>query len=233
MRTIKFLLAKELKQIFRNKSILAIIVVAPIIQLLILPFAANYEVRDINVSLVDRDHSSYSRKLISKIQGSNYFRLTHYDDSFDKAYRHIESGAADLILEIPNGFERNRILEKHQQLFIGANAINGTKANLGANYLIRTIGAMNNSGLAQRSNLEVVFSNRYNPHLNYKRFMVPGILALLVTMIGGFLTALNIVKEKEVGTIEQINVSPIKKHHFILGKLIPFWVLGNVIFTIG
>ncbi|MEH0007789.1 MAG: ABC transporter permease [Flavobacteriales bacterium] len=242
MRTIKFLLGKELKQIFRNKSILAIIVVAPIIQLLILPFAANYEVRDIDVSLVDRDHSSYSRKLISKIQGSNYFRLTHCDDSFDKAYRHIESDAADLILEIPNGFERNRILEKHQQLFIAVNAINGTKANLGANYLIRTLqefneglptGAMNNSGLAQRSNLEVVFSNWYNPHLNYKRFMVPGILALLVTMIGGFVTALNIVKEKEVGTIEQINVTPIKKHHFILGKLIPFWVLGNVVFTIG
>lgn len=233
MRTIKFLLGKELKQIFRNKSILAIIVVAPIIQLLILPFAANYEVRDIDVSLVDRDHSSYSRKLISKIQGSHYFRLTHCDDSFDKAYRHIESGAADLILEIPNGFERNRILEKHQQLFIAVNAINGTKANLGANYLIRTIGEMNNSGLAQRSNLKVVSSNWYNPHLNYKRFMVPGILALLITMIGSFLTALNIVKEKEVGTIEQINVSPIKKHHFILGKLIPFWVLGNVVFTIG
>jgi ABC-2 type transport system permease protein len=63
--------------------------------------------------------------------------------------------------------------------------------------------------------------------------MVPGILAILVTMIGGFLAALNIVKEKEVGTIEQINVTPIKKHHFILGKLIPFWILGNVVFTIG
>ena len=64
--------------------------------------------------------------------------------------------------------------------------------------------------------------------LNYRMFMVPGILAILVTMIGGFLSALNIVKEKETGTIEQINVTPIKKHHFVLGKLIPFWILGNI-----
>jgi ABC-2 type transport system permease protein len=81
--------------------------------------------------------------------------------------------------------------------------------------------------------IEIASSNWFNPFLNYAFFMVPGILALLVTMVGGYLSALNIVKEKEVGTIEQINVTPIKKQHFILGKLIPFWILGNVIFTIG
>ena len=81
--------------------------------------------------------------------------------------------------------------------------------------------------------VEITSSNWFNPLMNYRVFMVPGILAILVTMVSGFLTALNIVREKEVGTIEQINVTPIRKHHFILGKLIPFWILGNVVFTVG
>jgi ABC-2 type transport system permease protein len=81
--------------------------------------------------------------------------------------------------------------------------------------------------------IEIASSNWFNANMNYQMYFVPGILALLVTMVGGFLTTLNIVKEKEMGTIEQINVTPIKKHHFILGKLIPFWILANVVFTIG
>ena len=113
---------------------------------------------------------------------------------------------------------------------------------MGGSYLATIIKNYNNDirlqlvqlpGSSQQPNIEIVSSNWFNPLLNYSLFMVPGILAILVTMVGGFLSALNIVKEKEVGTIEQINVSPIKKYHFILGKLIPFWLLGNVVFTIG
>ena len=81
--------------------------------------------------------------------------------------------------------------------------------------------------------IEITSSNWFNPLMNYRIFMVPGILAILVTMIGGYLSALNIVKEKEIGTIEQINVTPIKKYHFILGKLIPFWILGLIVFSLG
>jgi ABC-2 type transport system permease protein len=122
------------------------------------------------------------------------------------------------------------------------NAINGTKASLGGSYLGSIIGDFNADirmqlvtppRFSQFPVIEVVASNWFNPVLNYKVFIVPGILAILVTMVGGFLSALNIVREKEIGTIEQINVTPIKKHIFILGKLIPFWVLANVVFTIG
>lgn len=81
--------------------------------------------------------------------------------------------------------------------------------------------------------IEITTSNWFNPSMNYRFYMVPGILALLVTMIGAYMCALNIVKEKEVGTIEQINVTPVKKYQFILGKLIPFWVIGMVVFSIG
>lgn len=242
MRTIKFLLQKEFRQIFRNKAIIAIIVVMPVLQLLILPLAADYEVKNINISIVDHDHSSYSQKLISKISASQYFNLAGYNTDFKEAFQLIEKDKADLILEIPAGFERNLIRENEQKLFIAVNAINGVKANLGGAYLGNLIRDYNNDIRLQwmqpaRLNdapvINITSSNWFNPLLNYRVFMVPGILAILVTMVGGFLSALNIVKEKEVGTIEQINVTPIKKHHFILGKLIPFWILGNVVFTLG
>jgi ABC-2 type transport system permease protein len=242
MRTIKFLLQKEFKQIFRNRAILLLVMVMPVIQLIILPIAANYEVKNINITIIDNDHSSTSQKLIGKITSSGYFKLSGYNYSFKEALELIETDKTDLILEIPRGFERNLVRENAQQLFVAVNAINGTKANLGGVYLNTIISSYNQeirlemlpmSKSNEQSNIEITSSNWFNPYLNYKRFMVPGILAILVTMIGGFLSALNIVKEKEVGTIEQINVTPIKKHHFILGKLIPFWVLGNVVFTLG
>ena len=242
MRTIRFLLQKEFRQIFRNKIILAMIMVMPAIQLMILPLAADYEVKNINIAIVDHDRSPYSQKLISTITASGYFRLTGYSNSFEQAFQLIEKDEADLILEVPSGFEKNLIREDEQKMFIAVNAINGVKANLGGSYLNTIVKNFNRdirldlmpATLAVQSpTIEIASTNWFNALLNYRVFMVPGILAILVTMIGGFLSCLNIVKEKEVGTIEQINVTPIKKHHFILGKLIPFWVLGNVVFTIG
>lgn len=218
------------------------ILVAPLVQLLILPLAADYEVKNIKIAIVDSDRSSYSQKLISKITASGYFRLSGYTDSFDDAYKLIESDKADLVLEIPSGFERNLVRESEEKLFIAVNAINGSKAGLGGSYLAQIIRRYNDEIRLEwieeeRFNLmpaiSIATSNWFNPHLNYNFFMVPGILAVLVTMIGGYMTALNIVKEKEVGTIEQINVTPIKKHHFILGKLIPFWIIGMGIFSVG
>jgi ABC-2 type transport system permease protein len=236
------LLRKEFRQIFRDKSIVAMIFFMPMVQLILMPLAADYEVRNINLAVVDHDKSPYSQKLISKIVASGYFRLAGYNASFKEAFGLIEADKADLILEIPHDFERNLIREDHEKLFVAVNAINGTKASLGGSYLGSIIGDFNADirmqlvtppRFSQFPVIEVVASNWFNPVLNYKVFIVPGILAILVTMVGGFLSALNIVREKEIGTIEQINVTPIKKHIFILGKLIPFWVLANVVFTIG
>jgi ABC-2 type transport system permease protein len=242
MRTIRFLLKKEFRQIFRNRIILAMIVAMPAIQLMILPLAADYEVKNINIAVVDNDRSPYSQKLVSTITASGYFRLTGFNNSFNDAFQLVETDKADLILEVPVGFERNLVREGSEEVFIAVNAINGVKANLGGSYLSSIVRNFNRdirlalvppTSVAQNPAIEIVTSNWFNTLLNYKVFMVPGILAILVTMVGGFLSCLNIVKEKEVGTIEQINVTPIKKHHFILGKLIPFWILGNVVFTIG
>lgn len=242
MRTLKFLLQKEFKQIFRNKALLPLLFVVPIMQLLILPLAADYEVKNINMTIVDHDHSTYSQKLISKITASGYFKLTNYATGFNEAFDDIEDDRSDLILEIPRGFERNLIREDEQQLYIAVNAINGVKANLGGAYLNSIIADYNADVRVEwiqmpKFNLfptiEIISSNWFNPTMNYRFYMVPGILALLVTMIGAYMCALNIVKEKEVGTIEQINVTPIKKYQFILGKLLPFWFIGILVFSMG
>lgn len=242
MKTLPFLLQKEFKQIFRNPTLLRLIIAVPILQLLILPLAADYEIKNINLAVVDLDKSDYASTLIQKIESSGYFVTIGTTYSYQEAFRWIEEDKADLILEIPEGFERNLIRNGNEQLFMAINAINGVKANLGGAYLGQIIQHYSSEVRSewippQRfvpiSAIEVSSLNWFNPELNYDFFMVPGILVFLVTMVGTYMTALNIVKEKEVGTIEQINVTPIKKWQFTLAKLIPFLLIGIFVFTLG
>lgn len=242
MRTLKFILQKEFRQIFRDPAILRLIFVMPVIQLILLPMAADYEIKNINLAVADHDHSAYSRQLVNKITASGYFRLTGYSSSYTQSLQLVEHDEADLVLEIPAGFEKELVKEDEAKLFMAVNAINGVKANLGGAYLVSIIKDYNRLVRAEwiqfpRFNpdpvIEIASSNRFNPQMNYKFFMVPGILALLLTMIGTNLTAINIVREKEIGTIEQLNVTPIKKIHLILGKLIPFWFLGLFVLGVG
>jgi ABC-2 type transport system permease protein len=244
MKKLGFLLQKEFRQIFRDKTILAMMIGVPIIQLMILPWAMDLNVRNINLSVVDNDHSTYSQQLITKIASSGYFRIVSADASYKQALEHIENGSSDLIMELPNGFEHNLIREGKQDIGVSVDAINGTKASIGGAYLGSVIAdfdvnlqvnqiSVPDSVSKPHGFMDITFSNWYNPHAEYKYFFVPGVLVLLLTMIGGFMTSLNIVREKEVGTIEQINVTPIKKWEFIMGKLIPFWIIGMVVFTIG
>lgn len=242
MSVLRFLLQKEFRQIFRDPSILRLIFIMPVIQLVFLPFAADYEIRNIRLSIVDNDQSDYSRSLISKVTASGYFLLTDYSASYSDAIKSIETDQSDIILEIPAFFERNLVKENSAALSMSVNAINGVKAGLGSAYLQRIIQEYNREVRTEwiqfprfdpETNISITYSNWFNSSMNYKVFMVPGILVLLLTMIGANLTAINIVREKEIGTIEQINVTPVRKFHFILGKLIPFWLLGLVVFTLG
>jgi ABC-2 type transport system permease protein len=214
----------------------------PVIQLLILPWAADYEIKNIKLAVVDHDHSEYSRQLINKITSSGYFILTDYSSSYEHSLEKIESDQSDLVLQVPDHFEKDLVKEDEAKLFMAINAINGVKANLGGAYLRTIIQDYNKQvrtewiqfpRFSPETQIEVTSSNWFNPLMNYKYFMVPGILVILLTMVGSNLAAINIVKEKEIGTIEQINVTPIKKFHFILGKLIPFWILGLLVLTIG
>jgi ABC-2 type transport system permease protein len=214
----------------------------PVVQLILLPFAADYEMKNINMCIVDHDHSEYSRKLINKFTSSGYFQLSNASGSYKDALVVIEEDEADLIIEIPQGFERDLIRDNKSKIMIAANAINGQSSGLSVSYANSIIQDFNSEVRVKwiqppRVNpqpmIEITTSNWFNPKMNYKYFMVPGVLVLLVTLVGFLLTAINIVKEKEDGTIEQLNVSPIKKYQFILGKLIPFWIIGNIVLSIG
>ena len=244
MKIIWFIIQKEFKQIFRNKGMLPIIFILPMIQLLILSNAASFEVKNIPFSYIDHDHSVASRTLISKFQHSTYFNSIESFPSKAAANLQMQSGKVAVILEIPNHFERNLIKDKKTSLSVSINAIDGAAAGVTNVYITQIISDFNqnlqtqlfqckDASFVPPQNIVTIPSFWYNNTLNYKTFMVPGILVLLVTMLTLFLSSMNIVREKEMGTLEQINVTPIKKYQFIIGKLFPFWVLGLVILTVG
>jgi len=243
MKTIQYIIQKEFKQIMRNKGMLPIIFILPLLQLLILSNAATFEVKNILFSYVDYDKSSSSNALIDNFKASTYFTVVQDFSSKKIADDAMEKGDVEVVLEIPRNFESNLVRNKKTDLAVYINAIDGAKAGVENVYINQIIRGYNqeilvsayqqNQQLSRPLNIETIPSFWFNNTLNYKTYMVPGILVLLVTMLTLFLSGMNIVREKEMGTLEQINVTPIKKYQFIIGKLFPFWVLGMLILTIG
>src|ERR1035437_336416 len=235
MNTILFIIQKEFIQVFRNRMMMPMIFVVPFIQLIILVHATTFEMKNIKLSVIDLDMSSSSRKMISKFEGSPFFIVTHTSFSDKEAQKEMKKGNVDMILHIPYGFERRLVKENTAKVQVVINAINGASAGLVNVYSMMIILDFNRellvdwlspAMLASTRNINVSTSYWYNPKLNYKTYMVPGILCLLVTIIAFLLSGMNIVREKEIGTIEQINVTPIRKVQFIAGKLLPFWIIA-------
>lgn len=238
---LKYLIEKEFKQIRRNTFMPRLIVMLPLVMMLITPWAANLEIKDLRLSVIDHDHSQLSRRLVQKVTSSGYFKLTDVSETNDEALHSVEAGTADVIVEIPLHFERDLLKEGSVPVMISANAVNGMKAGLGTQYLTSIVTdyateLREEAGLGGRASgvpqCTLIPHYRFNPHLDYKIFMVPALMVMLLTMLSGFLPALNIVGEKESGTIEQINVTPVSKTMFVLGKLIPYWIIGFVVLTL-
>lgn len=238
---LKYLLEKEFKQITRNKFLPRMIVMLPLMVLLLFPLAANYEIKNINLSIVDNDRSPFSHKLAEKIGASGYFRITQVTGIYSEALGSIENGKSDLILEIPSGFEKALMNESKTNVMISADTVDATKGGLGSSYLNGIVTDFNNEirqgtiagqSVIKPGTIDIVSQYKYNPHLRYTIFMVPALMVMILTQICGFLPALNIVGEKEKGTIEQMNVTPVKKMTFIFAKLIPYWAIGFVVLTI-
>ena len=240
---IKYLLRKEFKQLFRNSFLPKLIFIFPLNVLLIFPWAASYEIKDLNLSVIDNDHSTYSQQLTQKIISSNYFKLTDVSPNFNKALKSIESNRSDLILEIPAHFEKDLVNGQGGKVMMSANAVNGMKGGIGISYLSSIIADFNaqviqelmpsQAGVNATPSIVLDTQYRFNPGLNYRVFMVPALMVMLLTMMCGFLPAISIVFEKQQGTMEQINVSPVSKTTFILAKLIPFWIIGLFVISIG
>ncbi|MEZ5083185.1 MAG: ABC transporter permease [Bacteroidales bacterium] len=242
MRTIGYIIQKEFIQIIRDKTMLPIIIIMPFVQLIVLVYAATFEMKQIDMVVVDQDQSAFSRKLTSKFEGSPFFTLTSFTFSMKEAERILTSDEADVIIHFPKGFEKDLMTGQKGKVQLLINAINATSAGLTNAYAGYVIADFNQNILAENmnyiqpvfaTNINIDYSFWYNPELNYKIYMLPGILVILITIIGAFLAALNIVREKEMGTIEQINVTPIKKYQFITGKLVPFWIIALLELALG
>jgi len=235
MRTIIFLLQKEFRQIRRNKALLPIIFIMPIIQLLILVHATTFEIKNVNLCIVDNDQTNTSQRLVHKLEGSSFFKVKSTTFSLDQAEEELAMSNVDMILVIPQHFSHDLIKTKHTSVQCIPNAINSNFATLAYSYAASVILDFNINLATELvssisptpfKTIETTPRFWYNPELNYKWFMFPGIMVILISMIGIFISGLNVVREKEIGTSEQLNVTPMKKHHFIIGKLLPFLIIG-------
>ena len=217
---LKYLIQKEFLSIRRNSFLIRLVFIFPVMIMCVMPWVMNMEVKNIVVDVVDNDRSTLSQQLVHRIEASNYFISGGQKRSYEEALMDVESGGADIIVEIPQDYERNIVRGEKSQVLIAANAVNGTKGSIGASYLSNII-VDNPANVAETLYL-------YNKNLDYKLFMIPSLMAIIVMLMCGFLPALNIVGEKESGTIEAINVTPVSKLDFILAKLIPYWIIGAI-----
>jgi drug efflux transport system permease protein len=260
MRTIGIILRKEFRQIFRNRGMLPILFVMPVIQLLLLSFAATFEVTETAITVVDEDRSTTSRELVQRMEASGYFRVVANETALAPAEDDLTAGQSKTILHFPRHMERDLRGGQSPVIQLILNAEDGATAGIVLSYASQIVGGYNLELVNRRasgaggasaavvsgaeaspsvlsgvrpSRIQVIPRHWFNPHLKYTTFMVPGILVILVTMIGVFLSAMNVVREKEIGTIEQLNVTPIKRYQFIIGKLLPFWLIALVELAVG
>jgi len=242
MRTILYLIRKEFIQIFRNKFISKAIFAVPIVQMLILVPAITFEIKNIKLGIIDNDMTSESRGLINKLEGSTFFKVAFTTFSEREANNLLHSNKCSMILNIPSDFGRDIGNGKPGKLLATIDAINASTAQLSWAYLSGVIRDYNIELITKNINInplvpqpQIQITNRYwyNELLNYKYYMLPGILVILVTAIGFLLSGLNMVREKEIGTIEQINVTPVRKYHFIIAKMVPFLIIGLIDLALG
>lgn len=216
-----------------------IIVVIPVFQLIVLSYTATFELKSADIAIIDKDLSEESRALTSKISAAPFFNIKYIGNEDKYAQNQMKQGNLVQILIIPSDFSFKILSNKRVKVQLINDAVNANAASVLNSYTSSIIFDFNKEifidkvGKNSQIGIQSTKSFWYNPELDYKTFMVPGILVLLISLIGAFLSGMNIVREKEIGTIEQLNVTPIKKHEFIIGKLLPFWIIGILEFCFG
>jgi ABC-2 type transport system permease protein len=244
MRTLRFLLRKEYLQIFRDRLMVAQMLLVPCVQLALLANAATFEVKSARLAVVDEDRSATSRGLVDRLRAAGRFVVAATPASAERADEAMMRREVGAILHVPRDFERDLVRTRAATVQLVLNAEDGAAAGVTLSYAQRIVAEYASELAASLrlsaatlgpapGRLEVRARGWYNPELDYRFYMVPGILVQLVTMVGTLLTALNIVREKELGTLEQLNVTPVTRGQFIAAKLIPLWSLGLVALTIG
>ncbi len=238
------MLIKEFIQVFRDPRMRIVLFLPPMIQLIVFGYAANTDIRNISFAVYDQDRSPESRELVERFSASGYFRVTHAVQSPAEMRRLIDSGRISAALQINYGFSR----EIRQQLGTAVQVIvDGTDSNTASvvmSYAQSIVGEYSRYLLVKRLNnlpdlpyelkqpfykkggIEIQSRAFFNPNLESRNFYVPGIIALLIMLVTLILTCMAIVREREIGTMEQVMVSPIRPVELILGKTIPFALIG-------
>lgn len=237
MRAFIVLVQKEFLQIRRNPFLPRLIIAFPILIMLLMPLIMTMDVRNVNVAVVDLDRSTASRRIASHIEASEFLTLALTTSEYLLAIDALEQGEVDVIVQIPTDFERDMTVATPERISITANAVNATKGGMGMQYIVQTIAKTLTELRSEKTPAKlselVTIENRYNHTLNYRHYMIPALMIILFILICGFLPALSIVGEKESGTIEQINVTPISRFMFILSKLVPYWIIGLFVVTVA
>ena len=240
MRIILILVKKEFLQILRNKGLLPLIFLMPIVQLLVLGNAATYDVKNTNFSVIDNCKSPYSREIISHLKHNKYFTFISNEYSSKEGIESLKTNKSDFVLVIDKDFEKDIERNSKGKVQLLIDAVDGASAGIILSYIQDILKDFQVSIIEDKigTNHKMVGGisiarNWFNPQLNYIWFMVPGIIVFLITLIGVFVNSMNIAREKELGTIEQLNVTPLKKTQFIAGKLIPLWIIGMMELSFG
>ena len=253
MRRILYLAQAEVLHIVRDHILLAQVLVVPVVQLLILSNAATFEIRNTPIHVVDLDRSSASRGAVNRLAANGHFHIVDSTPSTDRANERLVEGTATIAVVIPHDFETSLVRTGVGQVQLLVNAEKGSAAGIVQSYASQVLteyaaslrgparvrAATDLQAPAGRAfsgpptRIDVRVRPLYNATQNYKHYMVPGILVALMTLIGTLLSAQNIAREKELGTLEQLNVTPITRGEFIVAKLMPFWVLGLVELSLG
>ncbi len=226
--TILYLLRKEFLQIRRNAFLPRLIVLFPVMMMCVMPWVMDMEVRNIVVEVVDNDRSTMSSQLVHSIAASSHFIFGGQKPSYAEALKDVERSSADVVVVIPRHFERDMKRGETPRMLVATNAVNGNKGIMGNAYIGSVVTRHINGDVP--SPVSVLYL--YNKHLNYKLFTIPALMAIIILMVCGFLPALNIVGEKETGTIEAVNVTPVRKWEFIVAKLIPYWLIALAVLAL-
>jgi ABC-2 type transport system permease protein len=246
VRTVFFLVRKEFLQIFRDRTTVFQIFLIPVVQLLVLANAATFDVKQVAMMVVDEDRTTVSAGLLQRLEAGRQFKVVRYEGSDAGVDQALLDREVTAVLHIPRRFEEDLVRRRHAPVQLVLNAEEGATAGIVQSYanailasyaaeLDRTLPAARggSSATPRVSSLDLRTQRWFNPTRNYKHWMVPALMVSLTTIIGLLLTAQNITRENELGTLEQLNVTPMTKVQFIAAKLIPFWLLSLLIFSIG
>jgi len=243
MKTIIQFIIKELLQLKRDKKMLAVVFMAPILQLILLGYAANMDVNIVHTTILDQDKTATSREFIKNFEESGYFSIDYYASNYEELTKLIDDGKTLVGIVIPNDFEKKlnrRESVSLQTLFEGSD---GNKSSISLGYI---------QGITNRFSQKIVMDTKdkygikipiagslipevrvwYNPEMKTRNYMVPGIMGLILMITTLSLMSMAVVREKEIGTLEQLIVTPLKPYQLLLGKLIPYTLVGFIVLVI-